>query len=220
MILSLADNIPRDHNHVVAGSWLKSMPLNAFIGGRTLGLVGLGQLGTGVARIAHQAFAMKVIAWSENLNQQKADAQARSVGLPAGSITAMSKAELFSQSDIVSIHYVLSDRSRGIVSASDLARMKRSALLVNTSRGPLVEEKALLQALKDKRIQGAAIDVFDMEPLPLDSEWRTISTHNQSVVLTPHTGYSFDHSIPHMWHCSTQNLERLLKGDPLEWRLN
>ena len=196
------------------------MPLNAFIGGRTLGLVGLGQLGTGVARIAHQAFAMKVIAWSENLNQQKADAQARSVGLPAGSITAMSKAELFSQSDIVSIHYVLSDRSRGIVSASDLARMKRSALLVNTSRGPLVEEKALLQALKDKRIQGAAIDVFDMEPLPLDSEWRTISTHNQCVVLTPHTGYSFDHSIPHMWHCSTQNLERLLKGDPLEWRLN
>jgi glycerate dehydrogenase len=115
LILALVDNIPRDQGLVTSGSWARASPLNTYIGGKTIGLLGLGKLGTGVARIAKLAFGMRVIAWSENLTQDKADETAGSLGFEARTFESVSKAELFKQSDILSIHLVLSERSRGIV---------------------------------------------------------------------------------------------------------
>jgi glycerate dehydrogenase len=160
------------------------------LSGKQLGLLGLGKLGSQVGKIAVQAFGMQVIAWSTNLTQEKADEQARAQDLPVGSfVAAPSKEDFFKRADIVSVHSVLSGRSRGIVGAPDLAQMKSQALIINTSRGPLIDESALLDTLRAGRIRGAALDVFDPEPLPLDSPWRTTAwgTEGRSeVLLTPH----------------------------------
>lgn len=166
--------------------------------GKTLGLVGLGRLGAAVGRAMHLAFGTRIIAWSSNLTQEKADEAASRVGLPVEdqwgrkAFTAVSKEELFKTADVISMHLVLSDRTRGIVGKTELALMKPSAMFVNTSRGPLVVERDLLDCLKAGKIRGAALDVFDLEPLPPDSEWRT--THwgrdgRSNVLLTPHMGY-------------------------------
>jgi lactate dehydrogenase-like 2-hydroxyacid dehydrogenase len=187
-----------------------------------MGFVGLGKLGLGTAVIAKQSFGMRVIAWSENLTQEKADAAAVDSGLKAGDFEVVSKDALFRESDIVSVHYVLSERSRGLIKADDLAKMKPTAFIVNTSRGPLIDEDALLDVLKKGKIDGAALDVFDIEPLPKDSPWRTTEwgkNGTSEVVFTPHTGYSFHDGLHTMWETTFKHLQKVLKGEPLERRL-
>lgn len=200
------------------------------LAGLTLGVVGLGRLGAAVARVGHLAWGMRIVAWSENLTQERADAMAAQVGLspdegPGGTKTfrAVSKDELFAGADAVSLHYVLSGRSRGIVGARELAMMKPSALLVNTSRGPLVDQAALVDALERGAIRGAAMDVFDVEPLPRDSPWRRADYWGRDgrsrVLTTPHMGY-VNEDLMNAWYAETaENVERWLDGRELLHRI-
>jgi D-3-phosphoglycerate dehydrogenase len=169
--------------------------------GRTLGLVGLGHLGTRMARIG-LAFGMEVIAWSQNLTPERCAEH--------GVIYA-SKDELFARADIVSIHTVLSKRTRGLIGADDLARMKPSAYLINTARGPIVDEAALLAALRDKRIAGAGLDVFWEEPLARDHPIRSLD----NVVLTPHLGYVTEETYRRFYREIVENIAAWLDGAPV-----
>ncbi|GAB3563474.1 D-2-hydroxyacid dehydrogenase family protein [Amycolatopsis endophytica] len=154
------------------GTWQSTVGTG--LHGRTLGLLGLGNLGQRVATVG-QAFGMETIAWSQNLTAERASEHG---------VTAVSKEDLFARSDVLSVHLVLSKRTRGLVGAAELASMKRGALLVNTSRGPIVDEQALLEALRSQRIH-AALDVYDTEPLPADHPLRAM----RNATLTPHLGY-------------------------------
>jgi len=165
--------LPAETASIRAGGW--QVAVGGDLIGKTLGIVGLGRIGSGVARVA-RAFEMDVVAWSPNLTQEKADA--------AGA-RLVSKADLFRTADIVTIHMVLSDRTRGLISAEDLALMKPTSWLVNTSRGPLVDEAALIEALQQRRLAGAALDVFNTEPLPANHPLRTLP----NVVATGHIGF-------------------------------
>lgn len=173
MMISLARNFVQEDAAVRAGGWQHTIGLE--LAGRTLGVVGLGRLGTPVARLA-QAFEMTVIAWSPHLTQERADEHG---------VRAVDKATLFVESDFVTIHMPLSDASRGLVGAADLARMKPTAYLINTSRGPIVDEAALVAALTERRIAGAGLDVYDIEPLPVDHPLRSL----RNTLLLPHIGY-------------------------------
>ncbi|ORX36214.1 D-isomer specific 2-hydroxyacid dehydrogenase [Kockovaella imperatae] len=218
LILALACNISRDASLISTGSWLSAMPLNFSLPGSTLGILGLGKLGLGTARIGKVGFDMKIIAWSQNLTQEKADEAARKAGLCVGDIQVVSKQELFRSSDVLSLHCILSERTRGIVGAEDLALMKTTGMIINTSRGPLIDENALLDALDHGTIRGAALDVYDLEPLPLGSRWRTTKwgeAGRSQVVLTPHSGYSYEPTITHMWKETRSNLERLSRGEAI-----
>jgi phosphoglycerate dehydrogenase-like enzyme len=179
-ILELTRGIGRENARMHAGE-----PWQTFAGieieGRTLGVIGLGKLGSKVAHLA-RGFGMNVIAWSPNLTAEKC----KEVG-----VAYASKDELFATADIVTIHVVLSQRSRGLVGRDDLARMKPTAYLVNTARGPIVDEDALLDVLKQKKIAGAGIDVFSVEPLPVDHPFRKLD----NLVLTPHLGYATQESL-------------------------
>lgn len=222
MILGIARNIARDDAVVKSGGWQSSFATG--LAGKTLGLLGLGKLGASTARIAVLGFAMKVNAWSSSLTQEKADEKAESLGLPKGKFHVVgSKEELFRTADILSVHYVLSDRSRGMVGEEELSVMKPNALLVNTSRGPLIEEGALLKTLKDGKIRGAALDVFDTEPLPRDSPWRTTKWGqggSSEVLLSPHMGYAEENTM-HAWYEETaENVERWLDGKEVKQRIN
>ncbi|KAK3111006.1 hypothetical protein LTR53_014147 [Teratosphaeriaceae sp. CCFEE 6253] len=190
LTLALLSRIPRDDAALRTdggGAWHSGLMVP--VAGRTLGIVGLGKLGVGVARVGVLAFGMGVLAWSENLTQAKADAAAVEAGLPAGTFKVVGKAELFGRADVVSLHLVLSARTRHIVGAEELAGMKRGAVLVNTSRGPLVDEAALVDVLKAGGIRGAALDVYWEEPLPAESQWRKVGDWAKSeVVLSPHMG--------------------------------
>lgn len=234
LILGLARNIAAD-DAVVKGKggpagWQTELAVG--LQGKTLGLVGLGRIGAHVARVGVLAFGMRIICWSANLTQDKADALAQEYGLPirgAGMLAedektfqVVSKEELFQTADVVSLHYVLSDRSRGIVAARELASMKPSAFLVNTSRAPLIDEAALLDTLQDGRIRGAALDVFDIEPLPADSPWRNVDWDrkgNSRVLLTPHMGYVEEGTLTVWYEETVENLERLIEGRELLHRL-
>ena len=215
LILALADNVPRDdHQTRREGRWLSSPALNVGLAGKTLGLLGLGKLGAEVAKIGH-AFGMKVIAWSENLTQERADEAAEKAGLAKGVFVAVSKDELLKRADVLSLHVVLGDRTRGLVGEKELARMKETAILVNTSRGPIIQQDALLETLNTGRIRGAALDVFDIEPLPLDSPWRTSKwgeAGRSEVIVTPHSGYTFEDTMRTMWEHTVANLSRYLQG--------
>jgi D-3-phosphoglycerate dehydrogenase len=167
----------------------------------TLGVLGLGKLGQRSAAVG-KAFGMNVVAWSQNLTPEKAQ---------AGGATYVSKDELFARADILTIHVVLSDRSRGLVGAVDLARMKKTAYLVNTSRGPIVDEKALVAALAAKRIAGAGLDVFDVEPLPLDHPYRTMD----NVVVTPHLGYVSTQNYAKYFPDVVEDIRAFLDGNPV-----
>lgn len=173
LMIALMRNFAQEDAAVRSGGWQHTIGPGLY--GHTLGIIGLGRLGTPVAALA-QAFGMSVLAWSPNLTQERAD--------PHG-VRAVTKAELFTESDVVSIHLPLSERSRGLVSAPDLALMKPSAYLINTSRGPIVDEGALLDALQNQRIAGAGLDVYDVEPLPTDHPLRT----QPNTLLLPHIGY-------------------------------
>ena len=169
--------------------------------GMTLGIIGLGKLGMRVARIG-QAFGMNVIAWSTNLTPEKCK--------EAG-VAYATKEDLFRQADIVTIHVVLSARSRGLVGTKEIALMRPTAFIVNTSRGPIIEEAALLAALRDKTIAGAGLDVFDTEPLPLDHPLRRMD----NVVLTPHLGYVSLQNYRAYFNGVVDDIRGFLDGKPV-----
>jgi glycerate dehydrogenase len=222
IILGLARHVARDDHIVKQGGW-QGDTLATAIPGKTLGLCGLGRLGTAVGRIAVLAFGMRVLCWSSSLTQSKADEQARSAGLEPGEFESVSKEELFKQADVLSVHYVLSDRSKGIVGKKDLEIMKPDALFVNTSRGPLVDEEALYDVLVEGKITGAALDVFDLEPLPKDSKWRTTQWGKDGraeVLLTPHMGYGETETLKSWYKENSENLGRWLRSEQLTVRLN
>jgi phosphoglycerate dehydrogenase-like enzyme len=173
LILALFRHIPAEDRAVRAGRWQTTLGLG--VKGKTLGLVGLGKLGAQVAHVG-KAFGMEVLAWSQNLTAERA--------AEAGA-TLVGKADLFARADVVSIHLVLSPRSRGLVGAAELRRMKPTAFLVNTSRAPIVDEAALLAALAERRIAGAGLDVFEPEPLAKDHPLLKL----ENIVITPHLGY-------------------------------
>jgi phosphoglycerate dehydrogenase-like enzyme len=173
LILASARNLIAENATLRGGGWQQTVGDD--MAGRTLGVVGLGNVGGVVAQIGN-AFGMRVIAWSQNLTTERA----AEVGA-----ALVSKDKLFQEADVVSIHLVLSGRTRGLVGAAELALMKPTARLINTSRGPIVVEADLIAALKDKKIAGAAIDVFDQEPLPLENPFRSLP----NLLATPHIGY-------------------------------
>jgi phosphoglycerate dehydrogenase-like enzyme len=174
LMLELTRRVGYENARMKAGApWQSTIGMD--LDGQTLGVLGLGKLGTRTANIA-KAFGMKVIAWSQNLTPEKCK--------EAG-VDYVSKEDLFRQADFITIHVVLSQRSRGLVGAKEIALMKPTAYLINTSRGPIIDEAAMLAALRDKKIGGAGLDVFDVEPLPVDHPLRKMD----NVVLTPHLGY-------------------------------
>ncbi|TEA20724.1 D-3-phosphoglycerate dehydrogenase [Colletotrichum sidae] len=222
LILALARNIAADDLAVKSGLWQTDLATG--LTAKTLGVVGLGRLGVSTAKIMHLAFGMKVIAWSTNLTQEAADDKARAEGLPVEgpdgekTFKVVGREELFSAADVVSVHLVLSDRSRGLINAEDLSGMKKTALFVNTSRGPLVVEEDLLGVLKKGGIRGCAVDVFNLEPLPTDSEWRTTEwgrDGRSKVLLTPHMGYVEEKTLNAWYEQQADNIKRWQAGDVL-----
>lgn len=173
LILAGARHIVDENASLRSGGWQRH--IGEDLSGRTLGVLGLGNIGTPVAQIG-KAFGMRVIAWSQNLTADRA---------AAAGAELVAKDELFRQADILTIHMVLSERSRGLVGAAELALMKPTARLVNTSRGPIVVEADLVEVLRKRKIAGAAVDVFDQEPLPRDHPFRSLP----NVLATPHIGY-------------------------------
>ncbi len=199
MMIALMRDIPGQFGSMRQGGW-QTRPGHD-LAGKTLGLLGLGKLGGAVAA-AGNAFNMKVIAWSQNLTDQRAaECKARRV----------EKEELFRHSDVISIHLVLSGRTRGIVGPRELGRMKPTAYLVNTSRGELVDEAALLKVLLEKKIAGAAIDVYGTEPLPPDHPLRKV----ENVLLTPHIGYVTAENLAKMYQDAVEDILAFLDGKPV-----
>jgi len=200
LMLELTRRIGFENARMKAGQpW--QVTIGPDLEGMTLGVLGLGKLGQRSAAVA-KAFGMNVIAWSPNLTPEKAQA--------AGA-THVSKEELFAKADVITIHVVLSDRSRGLVGAADLGRMKKTAYLINTSRGPIVDEAALIAALKSKSIGGAGLDVFDVEPLPLDHPYRTMD----NVVTTPHLGYVSTQNYAKYFPDVVADIRAFLDGKPV-----
>jgi phosphoglycerate dehydrogenase-like enzyme len=196
LILASARNLIAENTSLRRGGWQQSVGDD--MAGRTLGLVGLGNVGGAVAKVGN-AFGMKVIAWSQNLTTERA--------VEVGA-ALVSKHEVFQNADVVSIHLALSDRTRGLVGAAELALMKPTARLINTSRGPIVVEADLVAALKDKKIAGAAIDVFDQEPLPLDHPLRALP----NLLATPHIGYVSRGLYERFYQDAVANISRWLDG--------
>lgn len=223
LILGLAKGIA-EHDALVKNEpsrWQASVSLG--LAGKTLACLGLGRLGLQCARTAVLGFGMKVVAWSPNLTQEKADEGVVSIGLQAGSVRVTSSKEaLFREADALSVHLVLSDRSRGSVGAEELSWMKKNAMLVNTSRGPLVDEQALLDALKKGQIRGFAADVFNTEPLPADSEWRNPQWGQEGrshVLISPHMGYVEEQTLTGMYKETAENIRQWLDGEEFKNRM-
>ena len=200
LMLELTRRIGWEHARMKSGVlWQSTLGMD--IEGKTLGLIGLGKLGTRAAGVG-KAFGMKVIAWSQNLTPERC----REVG-----VEYASKDDLFRNADFVSIHVQLGQRNRGLITARELGLMKRTAYLVNTSRGPIVEEKALLDALTNKTIAGAGLDVFDVEPLPLDHPYRKLD----NVVITPHLGYVSQQNYEKYYPDIVEDIRAFLDGKPV-----
>ena len=194
LILASARNIVAESNSMRSGGWQRTVGTE--LRGKTLGVLGLGRVGSEVARIG-RAFGMDLIAWSQNMTPEAAHA--------AGAVL-VSKDELFEQADILTIHLVLSDRTRSLVGAAELAKMKPTARLINASRGPIVDEQALISAVRNKQIAGAAIDVFDIEPLPASHPFRTLD----NVLATPHIGYVSQGLYRTFYEDSVSNIRKWL----------
>ena len=200
LMLELTRKIGFENARMHAGEpWQTTMGQD--VEGMTLGVVGLGKLGTKVATIA-KALGMKVIAWSQNLTPDACS---------AAGVTYATKDELFATADIVSIHLILSKRTRGLITDEDLARMKPTSYLVNAARGPIVDEAALLDALQRKRIAGAGLDTFSREPLPVDHPLRKLG----NVVLTPHIGYVTENNYRRYYGDMVEDIAAWLKGAPV-----
>ncbi len=192
-------HIPQEDRAIREGQWQSSLGIQLF--GRTLGLVGLGKIGRKVASVA-QAFGMNVIAWSQNLTDESA--------AEAG-VKRVEKDELFCQSDIISLHLVLSERTHGVVGRHELSLMKPSAYIVNTSRGPLIDEAALIYTLRNRRIAGAGLDVYWQEPIPYDHPLLTLD----NTVLTPHLGYVVEESYRAFYGDLVEAVTAWLDGKPI-----
>lgn len=199
LILALARHIPEEATAMRSGGWQRTV--GTVLSGKTLGLAGLGRLGARMAKIG-LGFEMEVIAWSQNLTAERA----RECGA-----TLVAKDDLFARSDVLSLHLVLGERSRGVVGARELDLMKPTAMLVNTARGPLVDEAALLNALQNRRIAGAGLDVFHHEPLPDDHPLRALP----NVVLTPHLGYTVKELFDVFYEDTVENILGFLAGTPV-----
>jgi phosphoglycerate dehydrogenase-like enzyme len=200
LLISAARAISAADATMRAGGFQRGLPVGVSLAGKTLGIIGLGRLGGRMARYA-AALDMKVIAWSPNLTEAKArESGARLVA----------KSDLMADSDAISVHMVLSPRSRGIIGADDIGRMKNGAILINTSRGPLIDEGALVAAVKAGRII-AALDVYDMEPLPWDHPLRAC----RNTVLTPHLGYGVEETWRDFYPRSVENALAFLDGAPI-----
>ena len=199
MLLALSRNIPAEQDSLRAGMWQTSR-LGFGVKGLTLGIVGLGRLGEMMGSYG-RAFGMNVIAWSQNLTAEKATA--------AGA-RRVEKSVLFAQSDFVSLHLILSERTRGIVGAPEFAHMKRGGFLINTSRAGLIDEPALIATLKEGRIAGAALDVYDREPLPRDAA--ILSAPN--TLLTPHLGYATRETYEIYFSQAVEDIQGWLDGQP------
>jgi phosphoglycerate dehydrogenase-like enzyme len=199
LILALFRQIPGEDRATREGRWQVSCGLG--LNGKTLGVLGLGGLGSRVAKVG-RAFEMEVIAWSQNLTA----ARAAEVGA-----TLVGKDELLARSDVLSVHLVLGDRTRGLIGARELSQMKRTAYLVNTSRGPIVDEAALVAALRARTIAGAGLDVYDEEPLPLDHPLRSLP----NTVITPHLGYVTEETYRIFYGHALEDVKAWLAGQPV-----
>lgn len=200
LILELTRRIGFENARLKAGApW--QVTIGRDLEGLTLGILGLGKLGQRSATVG-KAFGMKTIAWSQNLTAEKAQ---------AGGAELVTKEDLFRNADVVTIHIVLSDRSRGLVGAKELGLMKKTAYLINTSRGPVVDEKALIAALQSKSIAGAGLDVFDVEPLPLDHPFRKMD----NAVITPHLGYVSEQNYRKYFPDAVEDIRAWLDGKPV-----
>ncbi len=199
LIMASTRNLLGEANSLRAGGW--QVGLGGDLHGKTLGILGLGSIGQKVAQFA-KVFGMRVIAWSENLTPQRA---------AESGVTWVSKRELFEQADILTIHLVLSDRSRGLVDAQALGWMKPTARLVNTARGPIVDEQALVQALSSGRLAGAALDVYAEEPLPAGHPLR----HLPNVLATPHIGYVSEQNYRQFYQQMIEDIQAWANGVPV-----
>lgn len=199
MIIALTRNFAQEDAAVRAGGWQHT--IGPGLSGKTLGVLGLGRLGVPVATLA-QAFGMTVIAWSPNLTQQRASEHG---------VRAVTKTELFTESDVLTIHLPLAAASRGIIAAAELALMKPTAFLVNTSRGPIVDEPALLDALRYERIAGAGLDVYDHEPLPTGHPLRSLP----NTLLLPHIGYVTTDTYQTWFEQVVDNIVAYSSGTPV-----
>ena len=199
LILGLARNIKQESENMYQGYWQTTIGFE--LKGKTLGIMGLGNLGSMVAKVG-KAFGMEVIAWSENLKM--ADAEKHGV-------MAVTKEELFEKSDFLTIHYLLSDRSRNLVKYDDISKMKKTAFIINTSRGPIINEDDLIKALQDEIIAGAGLDVYAIEPLPENHKLRFLP----NVLLTPHIGYVTLDNYAKWYNQMAEDLQAFLEGKPI-----
>ncbi len=200
LMLELARHMGAENARLKAGGyWQTTLGIDFY--GKTLGIIGLGKLGARVARIGN-ALDMKVIAWSQNLTAERAK--------EAGA-TLVSKEELLRNSDFVTVHQLLSPRTRGLIGAAELALMKPTAFFINTSRGPIADEKAIEAALRARKIAGAAIDVFDVEPLPLDHPFRKLD----NILITPHLGYVTQDNYRRFYTQMIEDIRAWLDGKPI-----
>ena len=199
LILGLARNFKQEVDNMFQGYWQTSIGLE--LKGKMLGLIGLGKIGTQMAKIA-QAFGMQVSAWSENLDLTHAN----KIG-----VLPMSKEDILKNSDIISIHIVLGDRYRNLITEKEFKLMKKSAFIINTSRGPIINELDLVKALEDETIAGAGLDVYDKEPLPQDHKLRFLP----NALLLPHLGYVTVENYALFYTQMLENLESCLAGKPI-----
>ncbi len=200
LMLAAARGLAKGDAAIRAGRFQEGVPTGLDLTGATLGLIGFGRIGQLMGQYS-SALGMKLLAWSPNLTEERAR---------EGGATYATKEELLEKSDVVSLHIVLSDRTRGLIGAPDLARMKDSAILVNTSRGPLIDEAAFIAALKQGRLF-AALDVFNREPLPIDHPFRSLP----NTVLTPHLGYGTQETFDNFYKQSIENVLAYLDGKPI-----
>ena len=199
LLLSLARQIPQEDRAMREGRWQTTLGWG--LERRTLGIVGLGNLGSQVASVG-RAFGMQVIAWSPNLTVERATEKGA---------TLVTKDELFEQADFISVHVTLTDESRGLIGARELALMKPTAFIVNTSRGPILDERALTAALTERRIAGAGIDVFDVEPIPRDHPFLSLD----NIIVTPHLGFVTRESYGIFYRHAVENIAAFIGGNPI-----
>ena len=199
LILGLARNIKQESENMYQGYWQTTIGFE--LKGKTLGIMGLGKLGSMVAKVG-KAFGMEVIAWSENLKMAEAEKHG---------VMAVTKEELFEKSDFLTIHYLLSDRSRNLVKYDDISKMKKTAFIINTSRGPIINEDDLIKALQDEIIAGAGLDVYAIEPLPENHKLRFLP----NVLLTPHIGYVTLDNYVKWYNQMAEDLQAFIDGKPI-----
>jgi phosphoglycerate dehydrogenase-like enzyme len=199
LILAMLRNVPAEFASVQKGQW--QISVGGDLAGKTIGVVGLGGIGARIAKIAH-AFEMNIVAWSQNLTRESAEKHGAHL---------VSKEELFRTADVVTIHLVLSARTKGIIGAAEFGWMKPTAYFVNTSRGPLVDEEALLHALKSRSIAGAALDVYDTEPLPPSHPFRSLDR----LLVTPHIGFVTNETYRIFYGDTVENIAAWLGGKPI-----